>query len=242
MLPAPLLARLQGRVFVQTGAGISVASGIRPFRGDEGLYKGLNPYDLASPEAFFANPATVWNWYLMRVRDAWDCKPNPAHYALVELEKAAAELTLVTSNVDPLHEQAGSQEVHRLHGDILQTLCTGCGKVARLNPKKYPEEVDDETLPTCEECGGMLRPNVVWFGERPWPEAIAAIRVALPRAHVLLEVGTSGVVTYGLDDMAVGMGIPVIRINPDSRPQKGVTELVGPAEVILPKLVDSLNE
>jgi NAD-dependent deacetylase len=240
MLPDALLTRLQGRVFVQTGAGISVASGIRPFRGDEGLYKGLNPYDLASPEAFFSQPATVWNWYLMRVRNAWDCKPNPAHYALVDLDKNAAELTLVTSNVDSLHEMAGSSEVLHLHGDIMQTLCTGCGEVARLTPQKYPEEVDDETLPTCETCGGLQRPNVVWFGERPWPEAITAIRVALPRAHVLLEVGTSGVVTYGLDEMAVRMGIPVIRINPDSRPQKGVTELVGPAEEILPALVAAL--
>ena len=240
MLPAALLARLQGRVFVQTGAGISVASGIRPFRGDDGLYKGLNPYDLASPEAFFSQPATVWNWYLMRVRNAWDCKPNAAHYALVELDKNAAEFTLVTSNVDSLHEMAGATEVLRLHGDILQTLCTGCGEVAQLEPQKYPDEVDDETLPTCATCGGLLRPNVVWFGERPWPEAIAAIRVALPRAHVLLEVGTSGVVSYGLDEMAVRMGIPVIRINPDSRPQKGVTELVGPAEEILPALVAAL--
>src|SRR5688572_229246 len=110
MLPPELLARLHGRVFVQTGAGISVASGIRPFRGDEGLYKGLNPYDLASPEAFFNDPATVWNWYLMRVRDAWNCKPNPAHYALVDLDDRCAELTLVTSNVDPLHEMAGARE------------------------------------------------------------------------------------------------------------------------------------
>ncbi|RYG21858.1 NAD-dependent deacylase [bacterium] len=240
MLPAPLLKRFLGRVFVQTGAGISVASGIRPFRGNEGLYKGMNPYDLASPEAFFNHPATVWNWYLMRVRDAWDCKPNPAHHALVDLDDRCAEFTLVTSNVDPLHEQAGSREVHRLHGDIMQTLCTGCGKVDRLEPQKYPDEVDDETLPNCEACGGMLRPNVVWFGERPWPEAVAAIRVALPRAHVLLEVGTSGVVTYGLDEMAIQMGTPVIRINTVSRPQKGVTELVGPAEEILPALVAAL--
>ncbi len=240
MLEPALLARLRGRVFVLTGAGISVASGIRPFRGDEGLYKGLNPYDLASPEAFFANPDTVWNWYLMRVRAAWDCQPNAGHAALVEMEKLAAEFTLVTSNVDPLHQMAGSQNLYRLHGDIMKTLCTGCGKTAGLDPHRYPEEVDDETLPTCEACGGVLRPNVVWFGETPWPDAIAAIRSALPRANVLLEVGTSGAVSYGLDHMAVQMGIPVVRINPDPRPEPGVTEINGPAEEALPTLLAAL--
>ena len=176
----------------------------------------------------------------MRVRTAWDAKPNPAHFAIAELESRAAELTLVTSNVDPLHERAGSTVVHKLHGDILQTRCTGCGRVARLRTERYPEELDEETLPSCETCGGMLRPNVVWFGESPWPEAIAAIRVALPRANVLLEVGTSGTVGYGLDAMAHGMGIPVVRINPDPRPGLGVTELNGPAEDILPRLLDTL--
>lgn len=237
MLSPALLARFRGRVFVLTGAGISAASGIRTFRGDEGLYKGLDPYTLASPEGFFAQPATVWNWYLMRIRTAVGAQPNAGHRALVELEGKAAEFTLVTSNVDPLHEMAGAAEVHHLHGDIMQTLCTGCGAVASLRPSRYPDEVDDETLPTCNACGGMLRPNVVWFGERPWPEAIAAIRVALPRAQVLLEVGTSGAVSYGLDAMAIQMGIPVVRVNPDPRPQEGVTELNGPSEVVLPELV-----
>lgn len=240
MLEPSLLVLLRGRVFVHTGAGISVASGIRPFRGNEGLYKGLNPYDLASPEAFFHQPETVWNWYLKRVRDAWDCQPNAAHLALVELERRAEEFTLVTSNVDPLHERAGSQNVHRMHGDIMQTLCTGCGEIAPLNPEKYPEEVDESTLPLCERCGGLLRPNVVWFAERPWSDAMSAIQVGLPRAQILLEIGTSGVVTYNLDHMAYEMGIPVVRINPDPRPDKGVTEINGKAEEILPQLLELL--
>lgn len=241
MLSPELLERFRGRVFVHTGAGISVASGIQTFRGDEGLYKGLNPMDLASPEAFFMQPEIVWNWYLMRVRQAWKCRPNAGHVALADLEKIASEFMMVTSNVDPLHQLAGSEQVFRLHGDIMQTLCTGCGKVARLRPDKYPEEVDEETLPSCEECGGMLRPNVVWFGERPWTEAMAAIRVGLPQADVLLEVGTSGVVTYGLDRMAVQAGIPVVRVNPDPRPEFGVVEVNEPSEVFLPALVAALR-
>ena len=240
ILPPNLLARFKGRVFVHTGAGVSAASGIRTFRGDEGLYRGLDPYMLASPEGFFNDPATVWNWYLMRIRTAWDALPNAAHFAIAELENEAAELTLVTSNVDPLHERAGSTRVHHLHGDIMQTLCAGCGDVAGLDPQKHPEEVGDETLPSCERCGGLLRPNVVWFGERPWPKAVTAIQAALPKAHLLLEVGTSGMVTYGLDRMAVEMRIPVVRINPDPRPEPGVTELNGPAEILLPTLLRAL--
>lgn len=239
MLAPALLARLRGPVFVLTGAGVSAASGIRTFRGDDGLYRGLDPYTLASPEGFFNDPATVWNWYLMRVRTAWDAKPNAAHRALVDLGGKAAELTLVTSNVDPLHERAGSSKVHHLHGDIMQTQCTGCGGVAPLDPFAWAEEVDDDSLPTCP-CGGVLRPNVVWFGESPWPSAVDAIRRKLPEANVFLEVGTSGAVSYGLDEMAADMGIPVIRVNPDPRPGRGVTEMVGPAEVVLPELVAAL--
>ena len=239
MLAAPLLARLRGRVFVLTGAGVSAASGIRTFRGDDGLYRGLDPTTLASPEGFFTDPATVWNWYLMRVRTAWDAKPNAAHTALVELERKAADFTLVTSNVDPLHERAGSSRAFHLHGDIMQTRCTDCDRVAPLDPFAWPEEVDDDTLPTCP-CGGVLRPNVVWFGETPWPEAIDAIRRKLPEAQVFLEVGTSGAVSYGLDEMAARLGIPVVRINPDPRPWQGVTEVNAPAEVALPELVGSL--
>ena len=239
MLSPDLLARLRGHVFVLTGAGISVASGIRPFRGNEGLYRGFDPYTLASPQGFAADPATVWNWYLMRVRAACGAEPNAGHRALVDLEAKASELTLVTSNVDSLHERAGSQGVHHLHGDILQTLCIACGEVAPLDPSAWPEEVGADTLPTCP-CGGTLRPNVVWFGESPWSAAVEAIRRRLPDAQVLLEVGTSGAVSYGLDDAAVGMGIPVIRVNPDRRPGRGVTELVGPAEEVLPRLVGLL--
>ncbi len=239
MLAPALLARLRGRVFVLTGAGVSAASGIRTFRGDEGLYRGLDPYTLASPEGFFNDPATVWNWYLMRVRTAWDAKPNAAHHALVGLAEKAAEFTLVTSNVDPLHERAGSESVHHLHGNIMQTLCTGCGRAAPLDPFAWPEEVDDDSLPTCG-CGGVLRPNVVWFGERPWSSAMEAIRRRLPEANLFLEVGTSGAVSYGLDIAAADLGIPVVRINVDPRPGRGVTMLEGPAEFHLPALLATL--
>lgn len=236
MLPPALLARLRGRVFVLTGAGISAASGIRTFRGDEGLYRGLDPYALASPEGFASNPATVWNWYLMRIRSAWDAQPNAGHVALVELEKRAADFTLITTNVDPLHDRAGSRQPYRLHGNILETRCTGCGAKAELDPDFFPEEVDETNLPQCA-CGALLRPNVVWFGEYPWAEALSAVKRSLPQAHIYLEIGTSGAVTYHFDKIAVELGIPVIRINPDPRPEPGVTELTGPAEEILPALV-----
>jgi NAD-dependent deacetylase len=228
--------RLQGRVFAFTGAGISVASGLPTFRGDGGLYEGLNPYELASPEAFAAHPATVWNWYLMRIHQGKGAEPNAAHLALAQIERDARHMTIVTSNVDPLHDRAGSKRVLRLHGDILQTLCSGCGEVKPLDLEDLPERYEADSLPTCS-CGARVRPNVVWFGERPWPEAFEVVREELPEADLVLEVGQSGVVSYGFTELAVALARPVLRINPDAKPQPGVTLLREPAEVALPRLL-----
>lgn len=227
---------LAGNVLVLTGAGISVASGLPTFRGNMGLYEGLNPYDMATLEAFKAHPVTVWNWYLMRIRDGMNAKPNAAHLALKELEDLAQKVTIVTTNVDPLHQMAGSKRVYQLHGDIFQTKCLNCGGVDELEMEFTRHDVTEETLPHCQ-CGGMLRPNVVWFGEYPWPDAFEAILDNLPPADVLLEVGTSGQVSYGFSQLAVGYEIPVVRINPDGAPEQGVTTINEPAEVALPRLV-----
>jgi NAD-dependent deacetylase len=233
---AEIAKLLRGRVLVLTGAGVSAASGIQTFRGHGGLYEGLNPYELASPEAFFNEPAKVWRWYLMRIRQSLDARPNPAHTALADLEQAAESVTIVTSNVDNLHQQAGSKNVFRLHGDVLEISCTTCGKVSPLEVDKYPERVDDDTLPACE-CGGIGRPNVVWFGEYPWPEAIDAVERELPTASIVLEVGSSGVVSYGFSDFAAAIGKPVVRINPEGGGSPGVDLIQEPAEVALPRLV-----
>ncbi len=227
--------RVQGRVLVLTGAGISVASGIAPFRGDGGLYEGLNPYELATPEAFRAHPVTVWNWYLMRIHQGKTAQPNPAHLAIAELEGLVDELNLVTSNVDQLHEQAGSKRVHHLHGK-LDFRCTACEKVVPLDPWSLPERVDEASLFRCD-CGGLQRPNVVWFGEFPWREAIDAADRGILEADAVLEVGSSGAVSYGFAEMAARRGKFVLRINPEPESHPGIQVWPEKAEVALPQLV-----
>lgn len=233
--------RLRGNVLVLTGAGISVASGLPTFRGNAGLYEGLNPYELASPEAFAEHPVIVWNWYAMRIHQGKGAQPNAAHGALVDLEGMARGFTLITSNVDPLHERAGSRRVFKLHGNILETRCLACGTVEPLDVSTLPEKFEYDTLPRCR-CGGRLRPNVVWFGESPSYAALEAAQRAIPIIDVGLEVGTSGVVSYGISDILVALGTPLVRINPDAVPERGVTTIAAPSEEALPELVALLRQ
>lgn len=232
--------QLRGRVLVLTDAGISVASGISPFRGDDGLYEGLNPYDLASPRAFAARPVTVWNWYLMRIHQGLTAKPNPAHFAIAEMQELVEDLTLVTSNVDPLHEQAGSTDVKHLHGRILEFLCAGCGEVTKMNTSNLPETIDIESLFRCP-CGSLLRPNVVWFGEYPWSDAVQAAHEGIQFADAILDVGSSGVVSYGFAEEAARRGKLVLRINPEPEEHPGITTWPERAEVALPQLISWLR-
>lgn len=231
------LRRLRGSVLAMTGAGISVASGLPTFRGDNGLYEGLNPYELASPEAFAEHPVTVWNWYAMRIHQGKGAQPNAAHRALVDLEALGRGFTLITSNVDPLHERAGSRRVYKLHGNILETRCTACRRIEPLDVSTLPTRFEQESnLPRCD-CGGRLRPNVVWFGESPNYAAMEAAQRVIPVADIGLEIGASGVVSYGFSEILVALGTPVIRINPDPDHQRGVTSIAAPAEEALPELV-----
>jgi NAD-dependent deacetylase len=236
MTESEIAARLHGNVFVLSGAGISVASGLSVFRGPGGLYEGKNAYQLASPEGFDEDPPLVWNWYLERIRNAINAKPNPAHHALAELDRLAKKVTIVTSNVDLLHEIAGSKNVFKLHGNIMQTRCTRCATVDALKVKELPSKCTQEVMPRCG-CGGLLRPNIVWFGEYPWPEAVNAVNYDLPDADILLEVGMSGVVSYGFTQTAVRWKVPAVRINPDASPEPGVECIKEGAEVALPRLV-----
>lgn len=227
---------LRGNVFVLSGAGISVASGLSTFRGSGGLYEGRNPQELASPEGFRRDPVLVWNWYLMRMRQAQAAKPNPAHRALAQLERVAKSVVIVTTNVDLLHEQAGSSRVFKLHGNIMQTLCTQCRAVEAARLETYPEAFAADSLPRCA-CGGLLRPNVVWFGEMPWLAAVNAVQTHMPEADVVLEVGASRSVDYGFASLAAAAGIPVLRINPEPVREKGVFCITEGAETALPRLV-----
>ena len=157
-------------VAVLTGAGVSAESGVPTFRGNGGLWKQYRAESLATPQAFARDPKLVWEWYDWRRSVIAEVRPNPGHYALVELEKRTPIFTLITQNVDGLHELAGSRNVLRLHGSIWTLRCLDCGRERDDRAPRLAE------IPPYCECGGMLRPGVVWFGEALPPNSLGAGR------------------------------------------------------------------
>jgi NAD-dependent deacetylase len=145
---------------VLTGAGISAESGVETFRGSNGLWSKLKPEELANFDAFMRNPELVWEWYNYRKTLIHDVKPNPGHYALARMQELVSDFTLVTQNIDNLHIRAGSKNVLELHGNIERSYCIDCGKFAA------DVEVSSENkVPHCPTCNGIIRPDIVWFGE-----------------------------------------------------------------------------
>ena len=186
----PLRQRLTdgARVAVLSGAGISAASGIPTFRGaDDSLWSRYRPEDLATPEAFRADPELVWRWYDWRRGLIAAAGPNAAHEALVALENRAA-VTVITQNVDGFHQRAGSSRVLEYHGSIWRLRCSGCGAEA------LDERVPIPILPRCGACAGVLRPGVVWFGEMIDPAVMTASAEATAACDVFLVIGTAGAV------------------------------------------------
>ncbi len=171
-----------------TGAGVSAESGVPTFRGRGGLWEKFDPLKLATPEAFMEDPRRVWDWYRWRMKVIARAKPNPAHIVLARLEEKGLIKTVITQNVDGLHQRAGSRNVIELHGNIWRARCVNCSFKTRF--KEPPREIP----PKCPECGSLLRPDVVWFGEplprRAWEEAVGEAS----RADLVVVVGTSGVV------------------------------------------------
>lgn len=174
------------RVFVLTGAGVSAESGIPTFRDANGLWHGWRFEEVASPEAWERDPKLVWEFYSMRRTGAAPCKPNPAHIALAELERKIGDrFFLCTQNVDNLHERAGSQRLVHMHGELFKSRCDSCERPPFEDPNTYVE-------PERCQCGGLIRPHIVWFGEVPFE--MERIMRELDRCTVLVVVGTSGVV------------------------------------------------
>jgi NAD-dependent deacetylase len=200
------------RLFVLTGAGISAESGLATFRGSGGLWNGHRVEEVATPEAWDADPGLVWRFYSMRRRDALAVKPNAAHTTLAALEdKLGDRFYLCTQNVDDLHERAGSRNVHHMHGSLFQSRCVSCDRP--FADQSFYETAS--TLPMCKECGSPVRPHIIWFGEIPLN--LDAIYAQLDRATVLLVVGTSGSVypAAGFVHIARQRKIRTIYIGPE---------------------------
>jgi NAD-dependent deacetylase len=222
-------------IAVLTGAGVSAESGVPTFRGNQGLWKQYRAEDLATPGAFARDPKLVWEWYDWRRGMIAQAKPNPGHYALAALEARVPKFTLITQNVDGLHELAGSRNVLRLHGSIWMLRCLGCGREREDRRTPLPE------IPPKCECGELLRPGVVWFGEalppRVWQDAEAAAR----DAELFLVIGTSAVVypAAGLATIAKSSGARVVEINiAETGLSREIDEfLQGPSGELLPQLI-----
>jgi NAD-dependent deacetylase len=222
-------------VAVLTGAGISAESGIPTFRGAGGLWKDYKPEDLATPEAFARDPKLVWEWYDWRRGLIAKAVPNAAHKALVQVEIRKPRFTLITQNVDGLHDLAGSGKILKLHGDIWRMLCTTCG--ANFPNRRVPLP----RIPPHCACGGMARPGVVWFGE-PLPEGMMKeAEHAAAAAEVFLVIGTSAVVfpAASLIPYAKQAGARVIEINTEPTTATAIVDcaLHGLAAELLPKLL-----
>lgn len=241
--PNPLLHHFltAQHLVVLTGAGISAESGIPTFRqAQTGLWSQYDPEELATRLAFQRNPRLVWEWYSWRRELVERADPNPAHFALVELSGRIPHLTLITQNVDGLHQLAGSQGVIELHGNIWRNKCFD----EELLIEEWPET--EEVPPRCPHCGGWLRPDVVWFGESlPRPALQAAIQAA-NQCDLFLIIGTSSLVypAAGLPLMAKAKGATLIEMNPQKTPLTPEVNyaLHGPAGIILPNLLQQLNQ
>ena len=227
------------RLTVLTGAGVSAESGVPTFRGKDGLWQGFRATDLATPQAFSRDPKLVWNFYNWRRQLLAPLQPNPAHEALVRLEGKIPHFSLITQNIDDLHRRAGSNNLIELHGNIWMLRCTRCHALNRNEEVPLPE------LPACEECGGLLRPHVVWFGEQLEPAILENAVVASRSCDTMLVIGTSALVqpAASLALYAKAEGARVIEINLEATPYSHQLDLAlqGKAGALLPQVVNGME-
>jgi NAD-dependent deacetylase len=225
-------------VTVLTGAGVSAESGVPTFRGEDGLWRSFRAEELATPGAFERDPTTVWEWYDYRRRIVSGIDPNPAHLAITRLDEALPDFLLITQNVDGLHARAGTKRIVELHGNLFRVRCTRDGKTYECL------EVPLSEIPPKCECGALLRPDVVWFGEGLPSEAIDRAFAAAEACKLMLVVGTSAVVQPAamIPILAKQTGARVIEINPDCTPITDWVDLhlQGKAGEILPDVVEAL--
>jgi NAD-dependent deacetylase len=242
------------RIVVLTGAGVSAESGVPTFRGTDGLWKSRRPEQLATPDAFARDPRTVWEWYAWRRSVIGACLPNPAHLALARLALTHDYVTLVTQNVDGLHHRAadevaddladaGADDVRahplEVHGAMHRDRCSGCGR--RSPGRTDVDTTSVDTLPRCESCGELLRPDVVWFGEALDMEVLGAALEAARHADLCLVVGTSAVVypAASIPELAHRSGAAVVEVNLEETPlaRYATTSVRGAAGLTLPTVL-----
>ncbi|HEX9657134.1 MAG TPA: NAD-dependent deacylase [Bacteroidota bacterium] len=247
MISERLRKRLAGAecVVAFTGAGISAESGVPTFRSNDGIWKKFKPEELASVNGFMRNPELVWHWYNERRKVIRSVQPNGGHRALAALEQSVPFVTVVTQNIDNLHQRAGSTRVFELHGNIERNYCMTCG-----TPLTDVESHLIDGIPHCQVerngkvCSGLIRPDVVWFGEilpeDEWNGAVASME----SADVVLSIGTSGVVfpAASLPHLAKKHGAFLVEVNPEPTPLTEFADefLNGPAGTVLPLMVDEV--
>jgi len=207
------------QVTVLSGAGISAESGVPTFRDDKnGLWARFDPYELSSVQGWERNPERVWGWYLWRHYLVSDVQPNDGHRAIAAWQDQA-DVTVVTQNVDDLHERAGSTRVHHVHGSLFEFRCARCDS-SYTKPLPVMTEAAIEVEPPVCGCGGLIRPDIVWFGEQlpqdTWRHAVEATEAA----DLMVVVGTSAIVypAAGLAELALARGTAVIEVNPEPTP------------------------
>jgi NAD-dependent deacetylase len=229
------------RVTVLTGAGMSAESGVPTFRGTDGIWKKFRPEELANFAAFMKNPDLVWEWYKYRKKIITEIKPNAGHYALAEMERLYRKFSIITQNIDNLHRRAGNKEIHELHGNIERNYCVGCGKYY-----ENQEIVNQEHAPRCQACGGLIRPDVVWFGEmlpaEEWDSSINASE----HCDLFFSIGTSAVVypAASLPQIAKTSGAYVVEINIERTEFSTSADevIIGKATEVLPVILKISKE
>jgi NAD-dependent deacetylase len=227
------------RLVFFTGAGISAESGIPTFRGKDGIWNKLKPEELANFNAFLRNPQMVWEWYNHRKKIIHDSKPNSGHLAIAEFEKYFDDVTVVTQNIDNLHRRAGSTKIYELHGNIERNYCIKCHNF-------YNEELDfSEGVPKCK-CGGLIRPDVVWFGEFLPADQLEESEKAAIRSDIFFVVGTSAVVypAAGLVYTVKRSGSFIVEVNIEETEVTSIADVsfFGEAGKVLPAVLEKVKE
>lgn len=254
-------------VGVLTGAGVSAESGIPTFRGKDGLWNRFNPAELATFKAFLEDPKLVWKWYLWRMHLIAKARPNPGHYALARMEELVPDFLLITQNVDGLHRRAGSKKVVELHGNIFEGKCRFCDK--RYSEDEFSalwpfadraflsaigeetlkgnvfDEIDKGNLPRCLNCGEIVGPGVVWFGEGLSQRDLERAFGFAGASSVFFSVGTSAVVqpAASIPLVAKRKGAVLVEVNPEETPLSPYCDFVfrGSSSLVLPQIVSFLE-